>query len=113
MALLLHLLLFALALAALHAGMSWRRPLPLARFCAAVAGANVVIGLAVWLPTLSGQAQRSWTTLWWAPVLAFGLFASGGAAAVLWLGVVRGLAWLIERRIARRRGEPAQPVARR
>jgi len=104
LALLLHLLLFALALAALHVGMSWRRPLPLARFCAAAAGAHVAIGLAVWLPALVGQAMRSWTTMWWTPVVVLGLFASGGAAASLWLGAVRGIAWLIEQRAARRRG---------
>lgn len=102
MAFLLHVLLTALAIGALHVGLSWGRPLPILRFCAAVSAAHVAIGLAVWLPVLARQAGRSWTTAWWAPVFALGLFATGALLAAAWLGAVRGLELLIRRRLAHR-----------
>jgi hypothetical protein len=98
---LLHALLFVAALGILHLGLSWRRPLPFVRFCAAAAGAHVVIGLGVWLPLLARQVLRSWTTAAWAPLLALGLFATGGVLGAAWIATVRGLERLV------RRGAPA------
>ena len=102
MPLLLHAFLLASSLAALHVGLSWKGPLPLIRFCAAAAGANVVVGLLVWLPALARQAGRSWTTGWWTPLLVVGLFATGAVLGAAWLGTVRGIELLIRRRLARR-----------
>jgi hypothetical protein len=89
MPLLLHAFLMASSLAALHVGLSWKAPLSPVRFCAAAAAAHVVVGLAVWLPTLARQAGRSWTTAWWTPLLVVGLFATGAVLAAAWLGAVR------------------------
>lgn len=88
MAFLLHAFLVTLCLGALHIVMSSRGPLSPVRFCAAAAAAHVVIGLAVALPALVGQAGRSWTTAWWPPLYALGLFASGIVLGAAWLGLV-------------------------
>lgn len=97
MALLLHALLFALCLGALHLAMSQRGPLSPVSFCAAAAASHVVVGLAVALPAMSGQAGRAWTTAWWLPAYALGLFASGVALGAAWLGVVHGLKRVLRR----------------
>ena len=103
-----YVLLLGGALAVLHLGLSWRRRLPLAAFCAAGSAASVVLGLLLLRNVIGGQVDRSlFGGALWIVLLALGFFAVGAVAAVSWWGLVLASCRLVEWIQARRRERPS------